>query len=115
MKSLKFKHDFVNEILEGRKTTTWRLFDDKNLQVGDELELIDAENGNNFGKAKITDVTEKTIKKLTLDELKKHEYESIEKMTESHKKYYGDKVNLDTVVKIIKFQLLCGNKGVRYL
>ncbi len=106
MKTLKFKHDFVKEILEGRKTTTWRLFDDKDLQINDELELIDAENGEKFGKAKITSVVEKTIKDLTDEELKNHEYESRDKMIESHKKYYGDKVNLDTLVKIIKFKLI---------
>ncbi len=106
MKTLKFKHDFVKEILEGRKTTTWRLFDDKDLQVNDELELIDVEKGNGFSKAKITNIEEKIIKDLTDEELKNHEYESRDKMIESHKKYYGDKVNLDTTVKIITFKLM---------
>ena len=106
MKSLKFKPDFVREILEGRKTTTWRLFDDKDLKINDELELIDAENGEKFSKAKTTSVVEKTIKDLTDEELKNHEYESRDKMIESHTKYYGDKVNLDTVVKIITFEIL---------
>jgi hypothetical protein len=108
MKKLKFKHDFVKEILEGRKTTTWRLFDDKNLRVNDELNLVDAENGDMFGMAKITTVKEKKIKDLTNEELKNHEYESRDKMIESHKKYYGDKVDLDTVVKIITFKFYNG-------
>lgn len=105
MKTLKFKHDFVKEILEGRKTTTWRLFDDKDLQIGDELELIDAEKGNNFSKAKIIDVKEKTIKDLALKELNDHEYNNRESMIESHKKYYGDKIGLDTLVKIVTFKI----------
>jgi hypothetical protein len=41
MKKLKFRHHLVKEIVTGSKTVTWRLFDDKDLQVGDELELID--------------------------------------------------------------------------
>ncbi|MBI4158354.1 MAG: ASCH domain-containing protein [Candidatus Yanofskybacteria bacterium] len=106
MKTLKFKHDFVKEILAGRKNTTWRLFDDKDLQINDELDLIDSENGNGFGKAKITNVIERTIKNLTDEELKNHQYINKEAMLESHKKYYGDKVNLDTAVKIITFELL---------
>lgn len=106
MKTLKFKHNFVKEILEGRKTTTWRLFDDKDLQINDELELIDSGNRGSFGKAKIIYVVEKTIQDLTDEELKNHEYENRDKMIESHRKYYGDKVNLDTVVKIITFKLI---------
>ena len=106
MKKLKFKHDFVKEILEGRKTTTWRLFDDKNLKINDELELVDADNGISFGKANITNIIEKPIQDLTLEELKNHEYDSRDKMIESHKKYYGDKVNPETLVKIITFEIL---------
>ena len=95
----------MKEILEGRKTTTWRLFDDKDLQANDELELIDKETGGSFGKAVIADMEEKAIKDLTEEELKNHEYASREAMLESHKKYYGDKVSPDTLVKIIKFKL----------
>ncbi|OGN03341.1 MAG: hypothetical protein A2651_02555 [Candidatus Yanofskybacteria bacterium RIFCSPHIGHO2_01_FULL_42_12] len=106
MKTLKFKHDFVKEILAGRKITTWRLFDDKNLQVGDEIELIDANTGIAFKDAVIISVEEKKIKDLTDEELKKHEYASRDAMIESHKNYYGDKVDLTTTVKIITFKLL---------
>ncbi|MEX2090588.1 MAG: ASCH domain-containing protein [Candidatus Paceibacterota bacterium] len=105
-KPLKFKHELVKEILEERKTTTWRLFDDKNLGVNDEIELIDSENGATFGDAIITDIEEKLIKNLTEEELKNHGYNSREDMLESHKKYYGNKVSLETLVKIIKFKLL---------
>ena len=106
MKTLKFKHDFVKEILDGKKTTTWRLFDDKNLQVGDEIELIDAKTGIAFADATITSVVERKIKDLTDEELKNHQYNSREEMIQSHRNYYGDKVNLDTIVKIIIFELL---------
>ena len=106
MKTIKFNHDFVKEILDGKKTTTWRLFDDKNLQTGDEIELIDAKTGIAFADATITDLQEKTIKDLTDEELKNHQYNSREEMIKSHRDYYGDKVNLDTIVKIIIFELI---------
>ncbi len=106
MKPLKFKHEFVKEILKSKKTTIWRLFDDKNLRKGDELDLIDRDSEESFGKAKILDVEKKKIKELTDFELKNHDYTSLGDMIDSHRVYYGSKVNLQTEVKIIKFKLL---------
>ena len=105
MKTLKFKHDFVKEIIEKRKTTTWRLFDDKNLQVNDEIGLIDALTRKVFGNAIIIDIQEKVINNLTEEELRNHQYNSKEDMIENHNKYYGNKVTLDTIVKIIEFKI----------
>ena len=56
MKTLKFRHHLVKEILVGRKTTTWRLFDDKDLSVGDPLELLDWESGKKFAEAEIVGI-----------------------------------------------------------
>ena len=106
MKTLKFKHEFVKEILKGKKTTTWRLFDDKNLKNKDELDLIDRESGESFGKAVIIDIQKKKIKELTDQELKNHGYTSLGDMLDSHRVYYGAKVNLQSEVKIITFKLL---------
>jgi len=105
MKTLKFKHDFVEEILEGRKSTTWRLFDDKNLTARDELELVDRDSNKTFAKATITGIKEKKIRDLTEEELKNHGYANTEDMLSSHRGYYGDRVDLDTDVKMIDFEL----------
>lgn len=109
MKTLKFKHEFVKEILKGKKTTTWRLFDDKNLKNKDELGLIDRDSGESFGKAVIIDVQKKQIKDLIDNELRNHGYTSLGDMIDSHRVYYGPKVNLQSEVKIIKFKLLTEN------
>lgn len=106
MKPLKFKHEFVKEILNGKKTSTWRLFDDKNLKKKDELNLIDRESGQSFGKAVIIDIQKKKIKELTDQELKNHGYTSLGDMVDSHRVYYGSKVSIETEVKIIEFKLL---------
>lgn len=106
MKSLKFKHEFVREMLEGRKTTTWRLFDDKDLSVGDELDLVDRDSNESFGKAVITDVVEKKVGELTNEELVNHGYNNLDEMLNSHRGYYGDKVSLESIVKIITFKLV---------
>ena len=39
MKVLKFREYLVPLVLSGEKDSTWRLFDDKDLSVGDEIEL----------------------------------------------------------------------------
>ena len=40
MKTLKFKQCLVDQILRGEKTSTWRLFDDKDLNIGEKIEDI---------------------------------------------------------------------------
>lgn len=107
MKTLKFRPHLVKEILEGRRTTTWRLFDDKDLQVGDRLELFNSETLESFAKAEITEIKEKKLGEIEDSDYEGHErYASQEEMAEHYKNYYGDKVNLDSVVKIIKFKIL---------
>ncbi len=105
MKNLKFRNKFIKDILDGKKIDTWRLFDEKNLQIGDELKLLDYDTKEIFAKAIISKIQEKKIKDLTEKELKDHGYESKKYMQEEHKKYYGDNVTSDTLVKIINFKL----------
>ena len=45
MKTLKFASHLVQKILSGEKTSTWRLFDDKDLQVGDGLIFVNKDTG----------------------------------------------------------------------
>lgn len=107
MKILKFRPHLVKEILEGRKTMTWRLFDDKDLQVGDKLEFLNAETKEKFAEAEITDIKEKKLEEIKDSNYEGHErYDSQEEMIKHYKNYYGDKVNLDSVVKIIGFKIL---------
>lgn len=96
----------VSMILSGEKTSTWRLFDDKDLQKGDELILINKETEEEFAKAVITKVEEKKLKDVKEEDFVGQEkFESEEKMYETYRKYYGEKVNPDTIVKMIDFKL----------
>lgn len=107
MKTLKFRSHLAKEILEGRKTVTWRLFDDKDLSVGDHLELLDWKIGEKFAEAEITRVREKKLGEIEDSDFEGHEkYESKEEILEIYGKYYGDKVGWNTMVKIIEFKLL---------
>ncbi|MFZ3020251.1 MAG: ASCH domain-containing protein [Minisyncoccia bacterium] len=105
MKVVKFRQHFVPNILNGTKKTTWRLFDDKDLSVGDDIELVDFETKNKFGEARIEKVFEKEIKNLMPQEIFGHGYKNVDEMIERHKVYYGNGVNKDTKVKIITFEL----------
>lgn len=107
MKTLKFRSNLMKMILDGEKNVTWRLFDDKNLQVFDKLELLEWESKEKFADAEIENVYEKKLSKIEEKDMEGHEkFESREEMLTVYKKYYGDKVDWDTVVKIIKFRLI---------
>lgn len=107
MKTLKFRPHLAKMILEGGKTTTWRLFDDKNLQVGNKLNLQNWETGENFASAEILEMQEKKLGELKDADLDGHEgFQSQEDMLKHYREYYGEKVNLNTVIKIIKFKLV---------
>ncbi len=94
-------------ILRGEKTTTWRIFDDKNLQIGDKLQFLVKETSQHFANAIITSVLETTFEKIKAEHLDGHEkYSSAEEMYLTYSKYYGKTVDKNTVVKIIKFKLL---------
>ena len=104
---LKFRHHLVPLILDGNKTVTWRLFDDKDLKVGDKLEFIDCESLEKFAETEITKIRQKKLGKIEQGDYKGHEkFKSNEEMLETYKKYYGDKIGWNTVVKIIEFKLL---------
>lgn len=107
MKTVKFRSHLIPLIFSGEKNSTWRLFDDKNLSLNDEFEIQEWETGKNFGKAVIIKVEEKKLKDLQDSDFEGHEkYESEEKMYETYRKYYGEKVNPDTIVKMIDFELI---------
>ena len=58
-KTLKFRSCLADLILGGKKTTTWRLYDDKDLKNGDLLNFRVWETGKDFAKAVITGINEK--------------------------------------------------------
>ncbi|MFA5946063.1 MAG: ASCH domain-containing protein [Patescibacteria group bacterium] len=108
MKTLKFAPNLVPLVLSGEKTSTWRLFDDKDLQIGDELTFVNRETLKEFAKAILTGVREKRLGDITENDetVEKHEHlgTSQERM-ETFRNIYGDKVTADAMVKMLKFAL----------
>lgn len=108
MKRLKFKSKLIPKILSGEKTVTWRLFDDKNLVVGDELEFVQAENGEVFGSATITQVDEKALGATTEGERLVGGWKTsipIVEIVAHYQQLYGQVVTPETLIKIITFRL----------
>ena len=110
MKTLKFDHNLAQLILNQQKNSTWRLYDDKDLSVDDEVRIVDKVNPDSpdswqvIGHAKVNEVIEKRLGDVTPEDMKGHEaFASKEDMLGTYKRYYGDRVNLDTPVKIIYF------------
>jgi hypothetical protein len=104
MKKLKFANP--DSIMEGRKNTTWRINDEKNLSVGDILSLSDIK-GDEFAKARIVDVRETVFEGLKKEDMEGHEeFSSSKVMYQTYSKYYKMKVTPRTEVKVIKFQVL---------
>ena len=107
MKTLKFRRYLVPLVLSGKKDMTWRLFDEKNLKEGDEVDLINWNTGEKFGEGTLTKVWEKEMGKLEESDFDGHEdFSSEEEMYKTYNTYYGEgRVNPETIVKIIKFKL----------
>lgn len=106
MKVLKFAPHLADMIIAGEKTTTWRLFDDKDISTGDDFIFVNKESGREFASALAVSVKVKTIRTLDADDWVGHEkFKNEEEMYSMYKKYYGDKVQPDTELKVIKFNI----------
>lgn len=107
MKNLKFAENLVPLVLSGEKTSTWRLFDDKGLKVGDKLIFINKGDGKRFATAEIVLIKEKTLGNIEDSDFSGHEkFGSKEEMFKTYQSYYGDAVNKNSIVKMIKFKLV---------
>ena len=107
MKTLKFKPHLAEEILSGAKTSTWRLFDDKDLQDGGELELMNSDSREVFAKARIDSAVTKKLGELIEEDWEGHEkFASEGEMYHTYNSYYEQEVTPKTEVKIVKFSLL---------
>jgi hypothetical protein len=112
-KTLKFDEDLAELILSGKKTATWRLFDDKNISLGDKLDLLARPKLEKFAEAIVLDVVEKPFSLLEKADYEGHEtYNDTEEMYCTFSKMYKREVGPNTIVKIIHFSLI-QNKNIQ--
>ncbi len=104
MKTLKFKSHLVEQILAGTKTSTWRLYDDKDIQSGDIIDVFNKDTGDQFGIVTVTDVNCKTLGSLVETDWIGHErFPTEAAMYAEYRSYYSEDIGPDTEVKIIHF------------
>lgn len=110
MKTLKFDHKNAKRIFEGKKNSTWRLFDDKDLKVNDQIEVIDrvqpakSSSWVAIGIARVVEIVEKRLEDIDDNYIKSDgSFSSKKDMLEKFKQHYGKQVNGSTPVKIIYF------------
>ena len=114
MKSLKLDHALAELVRRGARTNTWRLFDDKDLSVGDRVLLIDKADPKNLatwqpiGTATINAVVQKRLGDVTEQDTgnaDNHErFSSKDELLAKYRSYYGEGVTLQTPVKILYFE-----------
>ncbi|MGB4759296.1 MAG: reverse transcriptase-like protein [Candidatus Saccharimonadales bacterium] len=113
MKTLKLDHQSAVDIIEGKKTSTWRMFDDKDLRVNDVVAIIDKVDPSDqnswhvIGEVKINKILEKRLRDINnADYTDGQQYDSLERLLAAFQSYYPDQVvTADTPVKILYFAL----------
>jgi ribonuclease HI len=113
MKILKLDHQFAQQVLSGERRSTWRMFDEKHLSVGDEIQIVDKVDPDDdgtwliIGEGKIEQVTEKRLADVSENEYKTEEaYTSLDDILAEFRKFYGPLVTSATPVKIVKFSFV---------
>jgi len=110
MKALKVNHELATHILSGEVSASVRLFDDKDLSVGDTVHIIDKRDPKDrntwapIGTALIHEVTQKAIGDFTPLELQAYKSGvTRESFLQDMRDYYGSTVGPDVVAKMIRF------------
>lgn len=84
-----------------------RLFDDKDFQAGDIVELIVWETGAVFGEALVTRTLEKPLVSVTAEDYEEMaQYNTVEDILKQFRTYYGDVVQANSPAKVIYFDIL---------
>jgi ribonuclease HI len=110
MKTLKFNHATASLVQGGQKTTTWRLFDDKDISVNDLIKIIDKVDPNNpqswqvIGEGAVNQIVEMKLQDISPTDMKGEGFSSQSEMLVVYRNYYGNRVEMDTPVKIIHFE-----------
>ena len=122
MKSLKFEHAVAIEIREGERRSTLRI-DDKDIHVGERLQVVDKISSNKprewevFGEILISMVQEFRLGSLPKGIMEQTELGDSNKdqLYVFLRRFYGENVGDDTIVKLISFDFSPYDQPVKYL
>lgn len=104
MKTLKFTPEQIPRIQNGALMNTWRLHDEKQLNVGDEVQFINNENGETFGYGTINEIVIKRIADINdTDQIGHEKYVNLDQILAVFRKFYGQSIGPETIVKVVKY------------
>jgi ribonuclease HI len=109
MKTLKLNNATAQLVASGQKTSTWRLYDDKDISVDDEIQFIDRVDPHDrntwypIGVGTVDSVLHKRLGSVSPEDLKSEGFESQDAMLAAFTEHYGKQISLETPVKIIHF------------
>ena len=110
MKYVKVSHKVAKLILDGKKNSTWRINDEKNISVDDAIGIIDKVDPRDqstwqvIGEGRVNSVIQKRLNDIQNHDLGPgEEFDSRTDMIKTFQNYYGPDVNENTTVKIINF------------
>jgi len=110
MKQLKFEHNFAQAIQSGAKKATFRVNDDKDLRIGDIVQLVDKVDGNHPttwtipGTLEITNIKLVPLEELSKDQMSQAEsFDSREEMLQTFRRFYGEHITMETPILVLSF------------
>lgn len=113
MKQLKFEHTFAEAIRAGKKTATFRVNDDKDLRIGDVVQIVDKVEANHpktwliIGELKIEDIKHVPLEDLSRDQLAQAEsFDSKDEMLQTFRRFYGEHINMSTPILVLNFSFV---------
>lgn len=122
MKQLKFEHNFAEAIKQGLKTATFRVNDDKDIRVGDRVELVDKVEGNHprtwniIGDLEIERIDNVPLKELSKDQLSRAEsFDNLDEMLQTFRRFYGEHVSMDTPIVVLNFSFSKRDKETKFI
>lgn len=111
MKQLKFSHQYAQAIVRGEKTSTFRVNDDKDIVVGDRVQLVDKVDTDHPrtwlipGELVVTAVEDCLLRDLSrAQKMRAESFDNLEEMIHTFRRFYGEHIDEATLVKIITFQ-----------
>lgn len=94
----------------GTKSATFRVNDDKDLRVGDIVELVDKVDGDHpttwviAGELIITSVSSVVLENLTKDQLAQAEsFDGPDEMLQTFRRFYGEHITMTTPILVLEF------------
>ena len=122
MKQLKFENDFAEAIVRGERHTTLRI-DDKDIRVGERIQLIDKVSSNKpqewliRGEMEVVGVQAFYLSEVPLGLLADSEIASDNRDELYHflRRFYGEGLGDMTVIKLIQFHFEAYGKALTFM